>query len=108
MIESWASIIIGIVAGGLYLGCSRQLVNFRIDDAVDAIPVHMINGIWGTLSVGLFAAPNLLETLYGRSDHVGWFYSWSRGSADATLLACQVVGILFTAGKLSETFFMCS
>eukprot|EP00804_Cyclotella_cryptica_P017537 CCRYP_006704-RG/>CCRYP_006704-RG protein AED:0.05 eAED:0.05 QI:139/0.75/0.6/1/0.75/0.6/5/989/467 len=108
VIESWASIIIGIVAGGLYLVFSRQLVKCRIDDAVDAIPVHMINGIWGTFSVGLFASPNLLEILYGRSDHVGWFYSLSKGSADATLLACQVVGIIFTAGKLFNHYFTCS
>jgi hypothetical protein len=64
-----------------------------------------INGIWGSLSVGLFAVPELLQTLNGRSDHAGWFYSWSRGSADATLLACQIVGILFVVGKkLSLSF----
>lgn len=99
VVESWASIVIGAVGGALYLICSKQLVKYRIDDAVDGVPVHLINGIWGTLSVGFFAVPEMLETLYGRSDHVGWFYSWSRGSADATLLACQIVGILFVAGK---------
>jgi ammonia channel protein AmtB len=61
--------------------------------------VHLINGVWGTLSVGLFAVPELLETLHNRSDHCGWFYSWSRGSADATLLACQIVGLLFVLCK---------
>lgn len=98
IIESWASIIIGIAAGALYLLSSQKLIKYRIDDAVDGIPVHLASGIWGTVSVGLFAVPELLETLYGRSDHVGWFYSFSRGSADATLLACQVVGILCTVG----------
>lgn len=57
----------------------------------------------GTVSVGLFAVPELLETLYGRSDHVGWFYSFSRGSADATLLACQFVGILCTVAWVTVT-----
>lgn len=98
VVESWASILIGLVSGALYLGCSKLLVRKRIDDAVDAIPVHMINGIWGTLSVGLFAEPNLMQAVYKTSTHVGWFYSWGRGSADATLLACQVVGILFVIG----------
>ncbi len=28
----------------------------RIDDPIGAVPVHMIAGIWGTLSLGLFAA----------------------------------------------------
>jgi Amt family ammonium transporter len=27
----------------------------RIDDPIGAVPVHGINGIWGTLSLGLFA-----------------------------------------------------
>ena len=39
-----------------------------------------------------------MERVYKTSTHVGWFYSWSRGSADAILLACQVVGILFAIG----------
>eukprot|EP00580_Thalassiosira_gravida_P013441 CAMPEP_0201682522 /NCGR_PEP_ID=MMETSP0494-20130426/51660_1 /ASSEMBLY_ACC=CAM_ASM_000839 /TAXON_ID=420259 /ORGANISM="Thalassiosira gravida, Strain GMp14c1" /LENGTH=604 /DNA_ID=CAMNT_0048166281 /DNA_START=111 /DNA_END=1925 /DNA_ORIENTATION=- len=98
IVESWASIVIGLVSGALYLCCSKLLVRRRIDDAVDAIPVHMINGIWGSLSVGLFAEPTLMKAVYGTSDHVGWFYSWGRGNADAVLLACQVVGILFVVG----------
>lgn len=98
VVESWASIVIGLVAGALYWGCSQLLVKRRIDDAVDAIPVHMVNGMWGTISVGLFAEPNLMQTVYNTSTHVGWFYSWGRGSGDAILLACQIVGILFVIG----------
>lgn len=100
VVESWASIVIGLVAGALYLACSKLLVRWRIDDAVDAIPVHMVNGMWGSVAVGLFAEPTLLADLYPRAGptHAGWFYSWGRGSADATLLACQVVGILFVIG----------
>src|SRR5690606_3098839 len=32
----------------------------RIDDAVGAIPVHLLAGIWGTLAVALFGAPEAL------------------------------------------------
>lgn len=41
VVESWVALIIGSVAGGLYLGCSKLLLKKRIDDAVDAIPVHV-------------------------------------------------------------------
>jgi Amt family ammonium transporter len=34
VIETWASIIVGLVGGGLYLVCSQRLVKCRIDDAV--------------------------------------------------------------------------
>lgn len=34
----------------------------RIDDAVDAIPVHLGAGIWGTLAVALFGNPALINT----------------------------------------------
>ena len=105
VVEHWAAIIIGLVGGALYLACSKFLVKKRIDDAVDGIPVHLINGIWGTLSVGLFAVPELLEQVYGRSDHAGWFYSWGQGSADAKLLGAQVVGILFVSGWVMITMF---
>ena len=41
VVESWASIVIGLVAGFLYYTFSKFLVKKRIDDAVDAIPVHV-------------------------------------------------------------------
>ena len=41
VVESWASIIIGLIAGVLYWAFSKLLVKRRIDDAVDAIPVHV-------------------------------------------------------------------
>ncbi|KAG7353419.1 ammonium transporter [Nitzschia inconspicua] len=93
-IEPWVSLIIGMVAGVIYNLASRFMVHCRIDDAVDAIPVHLFNGIWGVIAVGLFASPNRMETAFGRMDHVGWFYSWGRGSSDATLLAANTVGLL--------------
>ena len=37
---------------------------------------------------------------YGHDKHIGWFYSYER-SADATLLACQVIEILFIIGWVS-------
>lgn len=63
----------------------------------------MINGIWGSISVGLFAEPNLMQTVYKTSNHVGWFYSWEQGSGDGILLACQLVGILFVIGWVAGT-----
>ena len=50
--------IIGIVAGLLVVFGVWFLDNkLRVDDPVGAVAVHCLNGIWGTIAVGLFANP---------------------------------------------------
>lgn len=98
VLEPWAAIFTGAIAGWIYIGGSKLLIRRRIDDAVDAIPVHMFNGIWGLISVGLCASPQKMELTFNNAKHVGWFYSWGRGSGDAKLLACQVLTVLFIIG----------
>jgi Amt family ammonium transporter len=48
--------LIGAVAGLLVIGAMELLEYLRIDDPVGAWPVHGACGIWGTLSLGLFAS----------------------------------------------------
>jgi len=49
------SIIIGAIAGVVVILGIDLLEWLRIDDPIGAVPVHGICGIWGTLSLGLFA-----------------------------------------------------
>jgi len=99
MVEPFAAVIIGALAGLLYLAGSKFLIRLRLDDAVDAIPVHMFNGVFGLICVGLFASPSKLELAYGKQmPHYGLFYSWRDGHSDAHLLAAQLVGSLFIVG----------
>lgn len=44
--------IVGAIGGILYWCFSKFLIMMKIDDAVDAIPVHFANGFWGVLAVG--------------------------------------------------------
>ena len=105
IVEPYAAVLIGACAGLLYIVGSAALIKLRLDDAVDAIPVHMLNGAWGLIAVGLFASPDRLEAAYGHSTHVGWFYSFAHGGSDGTLLAAQIVGILFIFGWILFTMF---
>ncbi|CAJ1954842.1 unnamed protein product [Cylindrotheca closterium] len=105
LVEPWAALVIGIVSGWVYIASSEWLIKLRIDDAVDAIPVHMFNGIWGMISVGIFASPDKMDVTYGVSKHVGCVYSWARGSSDAALLACQTLAVLFIVGWTMVTVF---
>lgn len=50
--------IIGIIGGVLVCLVSVWLEQAKIDDPVGAVPVHFANGIWGVISVGLFANGN--------------------------------------------------
>jgi Amt family ammonium transporter len=72
-----ASLIIGAIGGLVIVFGVPFLDRLKIDDPVGAVPVHLFNGIWGTIALGLFHA----ET--------GLFYGGGFG-----LLGVQLVGIL--------------
>ncbi|KAL3786394.1 hypothetical protein HJC23_002951 [Cyclotella cryptica] len=97
-VEPWAAFVIGILAGWIYLAASSLMLRLKIDDAVDAIPVHMFGGAWGVIATGLFTSPGRLEKAYNTTENVGWFYEWGRGSGNFTLLGCQLVSVLFVLG----------
>ena len=58
-VNNLAAIIIGAVAGILVVFAVYLFDSITIDDPVGAVSVHLINGIWGTLAVGLFADPQV-------------------------------------------------
>jgi Amt family ammonium transporter len=58
-VDTWAAVIIGFVAGILVFYSVRFFEKRRIDDPIFALSVHGAAGIWGTLSTGFFATPEL-------------------------------------------------
>ncbi|MBU1147666.1 MAG: ammonium transporter [Candidatus Omnitrophica bacterium] len=58
-VEPLAAIIIGMVAGIIVVLGVILLDKLNIDDPVGAVPVHGLNGIWGTLAIGLFGKESL-------------------------------------------------
>jgi Amt family ammonium transporter len=50
-----SSLLIGAVAGVLVVYAVLAFDKVKIDDPVGALSVHLVNGIWGTAAVGLFA-----------------------------------------------------
>lgn len=97
-ITPWAALVIGGVGGIVYWCMSKLLIRLKIDDAVDAVPVHLGNGIWGLIAAGLFSKGELMEVAGYQTDHQGWFYEWGEGSADANLLLCQIFAVLWIMG----------
>lgn len=56
-VEPLESIFIGLVGGLVYQGVSMLLKLLKVDDVVDAFPVHGACGLWGIVALGLFGNP---------------------------------------------------
>ena len=54
MYDMYTPILIGLVGGALVVFAVPVFDKFKLDDPVGALSVHLVNGIWGTLAVGIF------------------------------------------------------
>lgn len=81
-----SSLIIGLVAGVFVVLAVIGFDRMRIDDPVGATSVHLVNGIWGTLALGLFAQDKFLPNTTGN----GFFFG-----GGAKLLAAQATGVFW-------------
>ncbi|MDE6025211.1 MAG: ammonium transporter [Lachnospiraceae bacterium] len=114
--DAFGSIIIGAVAGVLVIfGVWLLDYKLHIDDPVGAVAVHMMNGIWGTIAVGLFATDTAPAFARGYGDgkffganqiiDKGLFYG-----GGFKLLGTQLMGmfaiIAFTVVTITITFYL--
>jgi len=65
VVEPWAAMMIGLIGAFVYVGASTALKKAGIDDPLDAFPVHGACGVWGVLSVGIFATRSNIKRTYG-------------------------------------------
>ena len=86
---------IGLVAGFLVVLAVEFFDNVaKIDDPVGAVSVHMVNGIWGTLAVGLFSNG-------GDGVGAGLFYG-----GGFTQLGVQALGVVSVAAYVLVVMFV--
>jgi Amt family ammonium transporter len=100
------AVIIGLIAGVLVC-LSVEFIDrvLKVDDPVGAISVHGTNGLWGVISVGLFAD--------GKSNYAG---AWNgvNGSVtglfygDAGQLVAQLIGVATLIGFVFTFSFACN
>jgi len=89
-VDPLGAIIIGIVAGFLVVFAVEIIdQKIKVDDPVGAVAVHGVNGIWGTLAVGLFATEG------------GLFYG-----GGAAQLGIQALGVVAIAAWTAVTMFI--
>jgi Amt family ammonium transporter len=89
-VDSWAAAVIGAVAGVLVVVSVFFWDRAGVDDCVGAISVHGVNGLWGVISVGIFA-----NGKYG----AGWNgvirKEWDENLATDGVITDGVRGILY-------------
>ncbi len=85
--------IIGLIAGIIVVFAVYAFDKLHLDDPVGATSVHLVNGIWGTLAVGLFASPNYFN---GKA---GLFYGGGLTQLGIQALGVLAVGITVLAGS---------
>ncbi|OQW93493.1 MAG: ammonium transporter [Beggiatoa sp. IS2] len=98
-VTALAALFIGAIGGILMIATKYLLNHWRIDDAVDAIPVHAAGGIWGTLAVAFFAAPEFFIPGTSRWEQ---FWIQLQGVMVAFIWA---FGLSFIILKWFNTFF---
>jgi Amt family ammonium transporter len=85
--------ILGGVAGFVVFAGVKLLEYLRIDDPIGAVPVHGFAGIWGTLSLGLFASGQFGNTgPYGADNSAGAVVKGIFYGGDASVLKAQATG----------------
>jgi len=94
------AVLLGAVAGVIVVVGVDLLEYLRIDDPIGAVPVHGICGIWGTISLGLFASGQFGSTGPLAADNsaplTGLFYG-----GGFTVLTAQIIG---SAAIVTATF----
>ncbi|GAB4813391.1 hypothetical protein N2152v2_000437 [Parachlorella kessleri] len=102
-VKAYAAFVIGIVAAVVYTFSSKLLLRLRIDDPLDASPIHLFCGMWGILSVGFFATEASTESVYHYANDWGVFYGGKGYQLGAQVLGvvvitawtCGISGMLF-------------
>ncbi|OIJ16792.1 ammonium transporter [Anaerobacillus alkalilacustris] len=85
-VAPWAAVLIGTIAGLIVFYSMKFFDKARIDDPIFALSVHGVAGVWGTISTGFFATPELAEMNGGAA---GLFYGGGFGQ-----LGVQTIGVV--------------
>ncbi|SEF98068.1 ammonium transporter [Lachnospira multipara] len=104
-VNALGAIIIGAVAGLLVVFAVWLLdYKLRIDDPVGAVAVHMCNGIWGTIAVGLFSDSSVPG--YALANSAGDTISGLFMGGGFELLGIQFIGMFATIAWATVSLFI--
>jgi Amt family ammonium transporter len=109
VVDAFGAIVIGVVSGVLVVFGVWLLDNkIHVDDPVGAVAVHCLNGIWGTIAVGLFATDTAPAFARGIGDGITFGANQIAGKGlfyggGFRQLGIQLLGMFATAAWTAVT-----
>ncbi len=99
-ISAGSAIIIGALGGVFVVFAVLFFDKMKLDDPVGALSVHLVNGIWGTLAVGLFAQDQFTPNTTGN----GLLFGGGAGLFTHQLIGVAAVGAFTLVASLIAWF----
>eukprot|EP00438_Fugacium_kawagutii_P034068 Skav205989 [mRNA] locus=scaffold2084:42327:45402:+ [translate_table: standard] len=94
--ESGSAVATGVIGAIVYQAASMLLQKLKIDDPVDAVPVHGFCGAWGVLACGLFDWGKGVDTFHGWSGFGCMEYDEDSGKSGCqTGIGGTAIGVQF-------------
>jgi Amt family ammonium transporter len=108
-VEPFAAFIIGILGGLTYMGLAKLLFRLKVDDPLEASPIHVGCGILGLISLSFFSTENGI--FYGGGGKllgvqilaIICISAWSIGNSAIFLLILRAMNILREDAKTEIT-----
>jgi len=108
VVDPWAAAVIGILGSFVFIAFSALLKKLKIDDPLDAFPMHGMCGFWGVLAVGIFGTDDNVKFAYGndvdaiaRGEQFGVQFvgalaiaAWTVATAGGLFFVLKAAGIL--------------
>jgi len=110
-VESGSAFLIGVIGGVIYLCTSRLLKKLKVDDPLDAFPIHGACGAWGVLAAALFDWGNGFDFAHGWNGFsciTGADGNCKHGAFGQQLAAnvVEILAIIVWSGAMSALVFI--
>lgn len=104
-VEPYAAVIIGAVGALVYIGAAMLILKLKIDDPLEAFPIHGACGFWGVIAVGLFNVKRHQEQFNIMSPNYGAFYGGG-GQLLGINIAGALIIVVWTVSIIGTLFFL--
>jgi ammonium transporter, Amt family len=104
-VDGWAAVVIGCIGAVVYIAGAMLMLALRIDDPLEAFPIHGCVGFWGIMAGTLFARKEHMTTAGFAREYWGLFYGGGFKFFLSNLFAAFVTAA-WTLGLLLPFFYV--